>query len=157
MDIKLRELIDGMLQKNPQSRYDYNPIKNHPFLQQNSSILKENVSTYNTNVNPTNLNGLVKIDEEEEFNKSYLTERNPSKLRPNNNKINAQQLKAYEDDIRLGKPNSKTLKTDLVFYHRLVSLFTLYTLDAEITKECLCSAVRVIIGLIMKVKLDTYQ
>lgn len=32
MDISLRDLIDGMLQKSPSSRYDWEQIINHPFM-----------------------------------------------------------------------------------------------------------------------------
>ena len=149
MDLSLKELIEGMLQKSPSSRYDYPQIMNHPFLQQKTpSVLKENKIDYNIN-----LHQLGKIEEEDEFDKSYRTERNPSKLRPNKHKLNSQELKGYEDDLKLMRPNVKALKTDFVFYNRLVSLFTLYAEDEEITKECLYSAVRVIIGLITKVKL----
>ena len=50
-------------------------------------------------------------------------------MRPNKNKITLNELKGYEEEIKSGKATTKALKTDLVFYHRLVSLFTLYTLD----------------------------
>lgn len=40
MDVSLRDLIDGMLQKTPSSRYDWNQIINHPFMKAKSPLLE---------------------------------------------------------------------------------------------------------------------
>lgn len=40
MDVSLRDLIDGMLQKSPSSRYDWPQIINHPFMKPKSPLIE---------------------------------------------------------------------------------------------------------------------
>lgn len=49
----------------------------------------------------------------------------PSNLVNHNNKVEIEELRQYEEDLKQNKPYVKNLKVDIMFYHKLVSLFAM--------------------------------
>ena len=49
MDLYLRDLIDGMLQKFPSSRYDWDKITNHIFMRPKVVLAEINIEPLPTN------------------------------------------------------------------------------------------------------------
>ena len=89
MDLSLRDLIDGMLQKSPTSRYDWHQINDHPFVKVKTPL---NEIYSETNQNETEKKG----DEfEEEF---LMNEKNfrSSALLNNKDRVEIAELKQYE-------------------------------------------------------------
>ena len=58
MDVELRDLVDGMLQKMPGAKYDWVEIVGHPFMKEKGSLgeVESNFSNLN---NLNNLNTLM--------------------------------------------------------------------------------------------------
>lgn len=128
MDVELRELIEGMLQKAPSSRYDWDIIMQHPFMKNINGLTRQDSKGERQGLSEiTDLTNKVESQIEKDFPIDTAMLR-PSNLVNHTNKVEIEELKQYEDDLKSGKINGKDLKTNVIFYHKLVSLFSMSSL-----------------------------